>query len=155
MTNGSRPTLKRKLASLGLVAQAAFVAAALAAAWVAVAPLAWGVSGSFGLVMALLAASLCWLGALFSLLISALLRSSDSIMSRLALGMTARAMVPLVLGTGLHVKYPQLAAAGLILYVVAFYLVALAADTALLVAQVPQPSVSKLVARKKAHLGHG
>lgn len=146
MTNGPAQTLKARLARLGLVAQSLFVAAALSVAWLLVAPLAYGVSGLLGLKVALLAALLCWLGALFSLTISAFIRGGVSVMHRMALGMTARAMVPLVLGVGLHLKDVELAGAGLIFYVLVFYMVTLTADTALLVAQVPQPLVPR-----KAH----
>ncbi len=146
MTNGPGQTLKARLARLGLVAQSMFIAAALAGAFLLLAPLAYGVSGLFGLKVALLAALLCWMGALFSLSISALIRGGVSVMNRLALGMTARAMVPLVLGVGLHMKHADLAGAGLIFYVLVFYMVTLAADTALLVSQVPQPLVPR-----KAH----
>jgi hypothetical protein len=146
MTNGPSQTLKARLARLGLVAQAMFVAAALLFAGLLLAPLAYTASGRLGLSVELLAAVVCWLGALFSLSISALIRGGVSVMNRLALGMTARAMVPLVLGVGLHHKHADLAGAGLIFYVLAFYMVTLAADTVLLVAQVPQPLVPR-----KAH----
>jgi hypothetical protein len=134
------------LARLGLVAQSLFIAAALAGAFLLLAPLAYRVSGPTGLKVELLAALICWLGALFSLSISVLIRGGVSIMNRLALGMTARAMAPLVLGAGLHIKHAELAGAGLIFYVLVFYMVTLTADTALLVAQVPQPLVPR-----KAH----
>jgi hypothetical protein len=73
-------------------------------------------------------------------------------MHRMLMGMAARAMVPMVLGVGLHVKDPGLAAAGLIFYVIVFYMVALAADTALLVAQVPEPLIPRKVAKFPAGL---
>jgi hypothetical protein len=134
------------LARLGLVAQSLFVAAALAGALLLLAPLAYAISGPFGLQVELLAALLCWMGALFSLSISAFIRGGVSVMNRMVLGMTARAMMPLVLGVGLHMKDASLAGAGLIFYVLVFYMVTLTADTALLLSQVPQPLVPR-----KAH----
>jgi hypothetical protein len=131
------------LAGLGLVAQSALIAGALVVAYLLVAPLAVSLSGTFGLKTALLAAVACYVGAQFSLLISALIRGGATIMHRLVLGMTARAMFPMVLGAGLHLRDPELASAGLISYVLVFYMVTLAVDTALLVAQVPQPLVPR------------
>jgi len=144
------------LAGLGLVAQSAVIAGALAGSYLLVAPLAAGVSGALGLKTALLAAVACYVGAQFSLLISALIRGGATIMNRLVLGMIARAMFPMVLGAGLHLRDPELAHAGLILYVLVFYLVTLAADTVLLLAQVPQsltsqPLVPKPLVPKKGH----
>jgi hypothetical protein len=131
------------LAGLGVVAQSAVVAGALVVAYLLVAPLAASLSGTFGLKTALLAAVACYVGAQFSLLISVLIRGGATIMHRLVLGMVARAMFPMVLGAGLHLRDPELASAGLICYVLVFYMVTLAVDTALLVAQVSDP--------KKAH----
>ncbi len=156
MANGRSLTLRNRLAGLGLVAQSAVIAGALVLAWLLVAPLATRFSGTLGLKATLLAAVACYAGAQFSLLISALIRGSASIMNRLVLGMIARAMFPMVLGAGLHLRNHELAGAGLILYVLVFYLVTLAADTALLVAQVPQRLTSKSLTPKplvprKAH----
>ncbi len=139
MANGQSLTLRSRLAGLGLVAQSAVIAGALVLAWLLVAPLAASLSGTLGLRAALVAAVACYAGAQFSLLISALLRGGATIMNRLVMGMIARAMFPMVLGAGLHLRDPELADAGLILYVLVFYLVTLAADTALLVAQVSDP----------------
>lgn len=145
MERNQRPTLRARLKSLGPVAQSAFIALALLVVWLAVAPLAYGVSGMPGLQVSLLAALICWLGAQFSLLISLLIRGDEVIFQRLVLGMTARAMVPLVLGTGLQLKNAQLASAGLIFYVLVFYMVTLAADTALLLSHTKQPLAPKKV----------
>jgi hypothetical protein len=146
MTDGRRLILKHKLAGFGLPAQSAVVGGALLLVWLLLAPLAVSLDGSLGLVAAAIAAGACWMGAQFSLLIATLVRGTDHLLHRIVLGMTARSMFPLVLGAGLHIRNPQLAAAGLIFYVLVFYMVSLAAETALLLAQVPQP-----LAPKKAH----
>ncbi len=139
------------MARLGLPAQSLFVVAALGGVYGLLAPLAYGVSGTQGLLAALVAAVVCWVGALFSLLISAMVRGSVTVMHRMLFGMTARAMAPLVLGTGLHMNDAALASAGLIFYVIVFYMVTLAADTALLLAQVPQPLIPRKIAPGRVH----
>jgi hypothetical protein len=145
METGQRLTLRARLKSLGPLAQSAFIALALLIGWLLLAPLAYSVSGMSGLQVSLLAGAICWLGAQFSLLISQLVRGEEVIFPRLVLGMTARAMVPLVLGTGLQLKNAQLASAGLIFYVLVFYMVTLAADTALLLSHTKQPLAPKKV----------
>ncbi len=153
MADGRSQILKHKLAGLGLVAQSAVIGCALLVVWLLLAPLAIGVSGTFGLQAALLAALCCWLGAQFSLLIAALIRGGASLLQRILLGLVARAMFPLVVGTALHIRNPELATAGLIFYVLVFYMVTLAVDTALLIAQVPQPLAAKpqSPAARRAH----
>jgi hypothetical protein len=138
MANGRSQILKHKLAGLGLVSQSALIGCALVVAWLLLAPLAMRLNGSDGLRAAAIAAVCCWLGAQFSLLIAAMIRGGATLMTRIWLGMIARAMFPLVVGTALHLRDPQLAAAGLIFYVLVFYMVTLAADTALLLSQVPE-----------------
>ena len=54
----------------------------------------------------------------------------------LALGMLARTMLPLVVGVVLTMKVAWLADAGMIFYLLVFYLASLAIETMLLVAQV-------------------
>jgi hypothetical protein len=153
MANGQSQNLKHKLAGLGLFAQSALIGCALLAAWLLLSPLAMQTAGAEGLQAAAIAAVVCWLGAQFSLAIAALIGEGASLLSRIWLGMAARAMFPLVIGTALHIRNPGLNAAGLIFYVLVFYMVTLAADTALLLSRVPEPlaPTSRSLAPKKAH----
>jgi hypothetical protein len=153
MASGQSQNLKHKLAGLGLFAQSALIGCALLAAWLLLSPLALQTAGAEGLQAAAIAAVVCWLGAQFSLAIAALIGEGASLLSRIWLGMIARAMFPLVIGTALHIRNPGLNAAGLIFYVLVFYMVTLAADTALLLSRVSEPlaPASRSLAPKKAH----
>ena len=57
-------------------------------------------------------------------------------------------MFSMVIGTALHIRNPELASAGLIFYLLVFYMVTLAADTVLLLAQAQQPLAPTAPARK-------
>jgi len=132
-----------KLASLGPCGQAALVTGALVVAWLALAPLAGATQGSSGLAAAAVGAGVCWLGATFALLIGALVRGQGAVLQRMVLGMMARAMFPLMLGAMLHMRVQWLAAAGMIYYLLVFYMVGLAVETLLLLAQVAPTMLPK------------
>jgi hypothetical protein len=55
-------------------------------------------------------------------------------------GMLSRTLIPLVLGVLLHAKVPVLAEGGMIFYLLVFYLLTLALETALLLAQITSHS---------------
>jgi hypothetical protein len=128
----------RRLADLGPLAQTALVTGALVATWLLVAPLAASISGTAGLWAAAVAAGVCWMGAVFALSMSALVRSA-AVMHQMLFGMLARAMFPLLLGAMLHMRVEWLATSGMIYYLIVCYMVSLAVETALLLAQIPTP----------------
>lgn len=119
------------------MAQAALVTGALVAVWIVVAPVASWVAGPAGLAAAGVGAGVCWLGAVFALALSALFHGPSAFMPRLLVGMLARTMFPLMLGTLLHMQVPALAEAGMIYYLLVFYMVSLALETAMLLAESP------------------
>ena len=126
-----------KLGGWSRLAQAALVSAALVAVWLLLSPLAAWLDGPAGLVAAAVGAGVCWLGGIFALLLSSLLRGAGSFMPRLLLGMLARTMFPLLLGTLLHMRVESLAAAGMIYYLLVCYMVSLTVETAMLLAENP------------------
>ncbi len=132
-----------KLGGLSRLAQAVLVSGALLVAWLFLAPLAAWLDGSAGLGAAGVGAAVCWLGAIVALLFTALLRGAGSFLPRLLMGMMARTMLPLLLGTLLHVRVGWLAAAGMIYYLLVFYMVSLTIETMLLLAENPSAFGSK------------
>jgi hypothetical protein len=139
---GNRDILWTRLGRLGLGAQALLISAVLLVAWLAAAPLAYELSGNDGLVASLIGAVVCWTGALLALAIAACLHGPAAAMYSMLLGMFARAFVPLLLGVVLHLQFPELASSGMIFYLLSFYLVALVAETVLLLAQIPRVPTS-------------
>lgn len=127
---------------MGLAAQAGLLAAVVLVAWLLVAPLAYAFSGSAGVVAAAVGAGVCFVGGGLALSIAGLLNHSSAAMVSLALAMLARTLIPLVLGVALHRAVPLLAGAGMIFYLLVFYMVALATETALMLAKVPPSGVA-------------
>ena len=93
---------------------------------------------SMGLVASATAAGICLVGAALALAIAALLRGPSAAMYGWLLGMFARALLPLLLGVALHFKVPALADAGMIFYLLIFYLATLVTETLVMLAQVPR-----------------
>lgn len=137
--SGSRMTnIWNRLSRLGVLAQAGLVSGVVLCVWLVVAPLAYRVSPSMGLVASATAAGICLVGAALALASAALLRGPSAAMQRMLLGMFARALLPLLLGVALHVKVPALADAGMIFYLLVFYLATLVTETLVMLAQVPR-----------------
>jgi hypothetical protein len=145
MSGGRKTSLRDSLATLGLGAHATLLAGVLLVAVAAAAPIALAASGLPGLVAALVAAAVCLVGAELALALAALFHGPAAAMYALAVGMLARTVVPMLLGVTLHLAVPELAAAGMIFYLLGFYFVALAAETALLVARIPAGTSGKAV----------
>jgi hypothetical protein len=143
MMSGNQNTiLWTKLARLSLAAQGALVSGAVAGVWVALAPAAYRVSGTGGLVASAAGAGVCLLGAHLALALSALFHGRSGHVTVLAPAMLARTLVPLVIGVVLHVQVPSLATSGMVFYLLVFYLVALATETVLLIAKIPPAKTS-------------
>ncbi|MGD9721736.1 MAG: hypothetical protein AB7O59_05385 [Pirellulales bacterium] len=137
--SGSRTTsVWDSLAHSGLVARLCLVSGLLALVWCLAASIAYSLAGSAGVVAASVAAAVCWLGGAVALLLTALARGPSMAMYGVALAMLSRTLLPLALGVSLHFAVPALAAAGLVYYLLVFYLVVLAAETLLAVAQISQ-----------------
>jgi hypothetical protein len=96
-----------------------------------VAPVAGTLSGPAGLWTAAAAAGFCLAGAAAALLISPLSRRPGRALSGMLSAMAARMGIPLGFGLACHVQGGVLAQTGLLYYLLVFYPVTLAVETAL------------------------
>ncbi len=90
-----------------------------------------GRPGSGTVVASFIAAVLCWASASAALLITAATSAGANGLTGLMLAIFCRTGLPLIAAVALHVSVEALAAAGLFGYVLLFYLIALAVETAL------------------------
>jgi hypothetical protein len=145
MSVSRKSSLRNRLSGLGLFAHAGLLAGVLSLAWLVAVPVALATSGEAGLIAAAAGGLISLAGAEGALVLSALFRGPAAAMYALAVGMLARTIVPLVLGVALHLGVPRLASAGMIFYLLGFYLVALAAETALVIAKIAPHASGKAV----------
>ena len=109
-----------RLMVLGIVVLAGYTLAA---------PVAIHLGGSVALAAAALAGGLCLAGAAAAVVIADRLRGPSGALAALWLGMALRTGVPFVVGIAVHLHGGPLAQAGLLWYLVVFYLVSLAVGT--------------------------
>lgn len=114
-----------------------------------VAPVAGWLSGLVGLWAAAAAAGLCLAGAAMALVAGHLLRGPKHILYGMLAGMAARMGIPLGFGLAWHHFGGTLAEAGLLAYLLVFYPVTLAAETALSMPRL-QPPLSNSHLSKQA-----
>jgi len=114
---------------LGPGKQVGLVAAALAFAYGLVAPVAFWLSGVWGLQAAAVAAGVCLAGASAAVLVVRLLRGLAVPFYGVLAGMLPRMGIPLGAGIVLQVGGGPLADAGLLVYLCVFYPVAVAVET--------------------------
>jgi hypothetical protein len=110
--------------------------------WLLAAPAAYLISGLPGLAAAAVAVSVVLFGALLAIVIASAFRGPSGAVYGLVLAMAARTFLPLVLGVVLHLGAPALAAAGMIYYLLVFYLAALACETVLALAKLGRPAAA-------------
>lgn len=115
----------------GFLAQSTVLAAALLLSYLPIGWLAGWLSGSMGLAAAGVATVLCFVGAEVALIVCHLLRPTPYSGFGFTAGMLPRMGIPLVFGLFCQVTCPPVANAGLLLYLVAFYLVGLTVETTL------------------------
>ncbi len=101
------------------------------AVYAVVAPVAFSFSGARGLWAAAAAATFCLAGAGTALATSQFLRKPKYLLHGVLAATAARMGIPLTLGLICHIQGGPLAEAGLLYYLLAFYPVALAVETAL------------------------
>ncbi len=138
MSGTQNTTMHPRLARIGLAARLGLVSAILLVTWLLLAPWAYYTAGNLGMAACGAAAGIVWLGAAIALPIASLLAGPATAVFGVTLAMFARAAVPLAAGVTLHFQSPALAQAGLIYYLLVFYMVALATETALLLARIPR-----------------
>jgi hypothetical protein len=109
----------------------------------AIAPIAVHYAGIAGLAAAAVAAVLCLAGACPALVICNRLRKPNEALAGLLAGTLVRMGVPLMFGLAIHFCGGPLAEAGLIYYLLIFYLVTLAAGTVLALPVKPKPATRR------------
>jgi hypothetical protein len=130
----------RNLSDRGLAVQTALLGAAVLAVFGLVGPIAGYVFGTKSLAAAAAAGLLCYAGALVGMVIRHSSKLSLLPVAAFLAGMSARMGIPLVSAFAIHLHRGPLAEAGLLYYLVVFYLVTLAADVALSLPNGRQPS---------------
>jgi hypothetical protein len=108
---------------------AAQVAVPLSIAWASIAVPAYWLSGSMGLAAAGIAALLCAFASIGAGAVGGLLAASGQVVPATMLAMLLRMALPLVFVIVVCRQPGPLVEAGLVYYLIGFYLIALAADT--------------------------
>lgn len=134
MSVGEKSMVWCRLASLRLPGRIVALAGIALVICLLSLPLAYAISGLPGVIAAATAALVCLLGGEAGLLIANCFRGPAAGMNGALAAMMVRMSIPLIAGVALHLASPLLASAGMIFYLIAFYMVDLAAETVLLVA---------------------
>jgi hypothetical protein len=124
-------TWLNRLQNLGLATRAVLLASAVFAAFAAVGPFAAHLGGPTALWAAAVGGFLCLAGATCALVAGHFLRSPHFAFQALLVGMALRVSIPLGIGAALYLRGGPLAEAGLLYYLVVFYVVTLTVETAL------------------------
>jgi hypothetical protein len=106
-------------------------------AYALAAPVAWFGGGTDSLFAAAVALAVCLGGGLAALVACELLRGPHQVLSRLVLGMLLRMGVPLGIFLIIHQQGGLLVEAGIVYYLVPFYLVMLGVETLMAARQIP------------------
>jgi len=115
----------------GFVPRCAALLGIVAAALLVVGLVAWLQGGQESLLAAALSAAICGLCAAAALACAALFRSPELALLQVAVGMIVRMGVPLALVMFVHHTGGRLAEAGMVYYLLTFYLVTLLAEVPL------------------------
>jgi hypothetical protein len=119
------------LRNRGVAVRAAVLGAAVVCALALAIPVAAYLYGAAAILAATVAACLCLAGAAFALIVTDLLRGPQHALAALLMGMAARMGPPLIFGLAIQVRGGLLVQAGMLYYLLVFYAVALAVETAL------------------------
>jgi hypothetical protein len=136
-----------RLGQLSSTARGLWLAACLVIAWVAVSPVAWLTAGFPGLAAAAGAAALCLGAAELALLVIEWVKGRQLGPFGPLVGMPIRMGLPLAAGVVVHLYMPVLAEAGWLCYLVIFYLLSLAVETILLVADTREVAIDRPLSR--------
>jgi hypothetical protein len=124
----------------GLGIQSAVLVGAMLLAYALVAPVAGSLNGAVGLAAAAVAAGLCLVGAGSALFVCRLFRGQRHALHAVWIGMLLRMGVPLFSALFLQFQAGPLAKAGLLIYLIVFYPVALWVETLLTLPSDERPS---------------
>jgi hypothetical protein len=119
------PILRGRSVSVRL----AVLTVSVLAAYALLVPLAFHLGGKFLLVAAASAAALCLAGSAAGLIVIDRLHGPVGALAGMCLAMLFRAVIPFSVGLAIHLRGGLLAQAGLLWYLVVFYLVTLAVGT--------------------------
>ncbi|MEK6247172.1 MAG: hypothetical protein N2C12_03275 [Planctomycetales bacterium] len=119
------------LQKLGLAARLGILVAVPLAMTAICLPISWSFSGGQGVLASAVAAGVCLAGAVPALAITHCLRGPTSSQYGMLLAMFFRMGVPLGFALGPYLRQGALASAGIIYYLLAFYMVTLAVETVL------------------------
>jgi hypothetical protein len=97
---------------------------------------AWAVSGADGALAAFLSGGVCLFGGVASLLAGSVFRGANGLLLQLGFGIGLRMGLPLLFALLVVTQGGPLVEAGIVYYLLAFYLIALLAETWLAVAGV-------------------
>jgi hypothetical protein len=100
---------------------------------------AWPTYGRDGVLASASAAMVCWVGAGLAMTASNLFRQPERALALTAVGMALRMGLPLVAVMVVMVQGGPLARAGFVVYILAYYIVALVVETGLTVKLVSMP----------------
>jgi hypothetical protein len=134
----------------GFVVESGIIAGVVAAVWLLLGLVGYALAGTECLVSAGVAAGVSFLAAEFALAIGRLFRGPAAAMYGMVAGMFARMSVALAFAVVLQRGLPLLADTAMIAYLLVFYLVTLAVETALLVAKIRPESSRPSTAMPKA-----
>lgn len=129
----SSETIWSVLGRLGFASRAALLAAVTAVVWAISALVGFKVTGHSGLLAATLAGIVCLVSSELALVAVALFRDPKMALHAVLIGMLIRMGLPLLVGGFLQLNNETLASAGLLYYVLIFYLATLLVETALVV----------------------
>lgn len=133
-SRGSQWTMK--FCPTRLSARCALLVTLTALLLAAVAPFAWQLNGREGLIAACLGAGICLFASAGAIAMSELFRGPHNALAAVLSGMLVRMAVPLIFVMIVYLRSNVLAEAGLVFYVLLFYLVTLAVETWMALAQV-------------------
>ena len=123
------------LRGLTAAARSGVSGSVVVAVYLIVAPVAWHVSGSAGLAAAAVAGACCWFGAICGtttgLVVGRFVRGQSRGICESLSGMLLRMGIPLGVALVLYLQGGTLVTAGLLVYLLIFYPVVLAVETAL------------------------
>jgi len=124
-------TLLTRLRAMPFPARAGILAIVIALSYVVVAPLGARLGPPGAWRTAAAAAGVCLLGGVLALGVSHSLRGPQAALVAMLLAMACRMGIPLVFAAWAHLSGGALARAGVLYYVLIFYLIALGAEVAL------------------------
>jgi hypothetical protein len=132
----------RAAANGSLAAQAMWLLGSVACLYLLLAPLAYSLHGTDALIASAVAAAICVFGSLGALIAMQFLKGPAMLIGGVVLGMFLRMTVPLVFCMIVYLQPGFLTRAGMVFYVLAFYMVTLTVDAAITALRVSDSTAS-------------